>query len=53
MSMKAIAIKAHGDEKQLELFTMPRPVPSADEALIKVHGFALNPVRLIMSHFMI
>lgn len=45
MSMKALAITAHGDEQQLNLHQVARPVHTADDLLVKVSAFALNPVR--------
>ena len=45
MSMKALAFKTHGDEQQLDLHTVPRPTLLADDVLVHIRGFAINPVR--------
>lgn len=45
MSMKALGITAPGDEQHLNLHTIGRPTISADDVLVKISAFALNPVR--------
>jgi NADPH:quinone reductase-like Zn-dependent oxidoreductase len=43
-TMKAIQIKEYGDESVLNLTEVERPVPNADEVLIRVRAAAVNPV---------
>ncbi len=42
--MKAWAIKNYGKNSKLELLELARPVPEADEVLIKIKAASLNPV---------
>lgn len=43
-TMKAIRIHAYGGVDQLKYEDVPRPVPAADEMLVRVHGAGVNPV---------
>ena len=49
MSMKALAFRATGDEQVLELRQIARPLPGAEDVLIKVLAFAINPVRILLA----
>ncbi|MBD2309777.1 NADP-dependent oxidoreductase [Chroococcidiopsis sp. FACHB-1243] len=42
--MKAIAINEYGNEEVLNYIDVDRPVPKADEVLVKVHAAAVNPI---------
>ena len=42
--MKAVVIKEYGNSDVLNYETVEKPVPQADEVLIKVHVAAVNPV---------
>lgn len=43
--MKTLAFTAPGDEQVFKLLQVPRPTHGDDDVLIKVHAFAINPVR--------
>ncbi|MSQ73166.1 MAG: NADP-dependent oxidoreductase [Betaproteobacteria bacterium] len=42
--MKAAVIRAFGPPSVLQIETVPRPEPSADEVLVKVHAAGINPI---------
>src|SRR5262245_33992245 len=44
--MKAVVIREHGDESVLRLEDRPRPVPAADEVLVRVQAVGLNHLDL-------
>jgi len=41
-TMKAIVIRRFGGPETLELAEVPRPVPQADEVLIRVHAVTVK-----------
>lgn len=43
-TMKAIQIKEYGDESVLNYTDVERPVPKADEMLVKIEAASVNPV---------
>jgi NADPH:quinone reductase-like Zn-dependent oxidoreductase len=43
-SMRAMIYRAYGGPERLELVELPRPVPAADQLLIRVHASSVNPV---------
>ena len=45
MSMKAITLSGFGNEQDLKLSEVSIPQTGANDVLIKVHAFSLNPVR--------
>ncbi|UPK72277.1 NADP-dependent oxidoreductase [Chitinophaga filiformis] len=46
--MKAIRIHAFGGPEQMQLDEVPRPVPAADEILVKVYATSVNPADYII-----
>jgi NADPH:quinone reductase-like Zn-dependent oxidoreductase len=46
--MKAVRIHAFGGPKVLQLEDVARPVPAADELLIKLHASGVNPVDWVV-----
>ena len=42
--MKAIILKQNGGTDQLQLTTLPEPVPAADEVLVEIKAIGINPV---------
>ncbi|WP_373514860.1 NADP-dependent oxidoreductase [Persicitalea sp.] len=46
--MKAIRIGEYGGPEVMELREMDRPVPRADEILVKVYASGINPVDLVV-----
>lgn len=44
--MKVLGYKSHGDENQMDLFEVPRPSYGDNDVLVKLSGFAINPVRI-------
>jgi len=42
--MKAVVFNRYGGNEVLEVREMPRPVPGADDVLIRVHAASVNPV---------
>ena len=45
-TMKALGYKAYGDENQMNLFDVPKPSYGDNDVLVKLSGFAVNPVRI-------
>ena len=43
-TMRAIVHRCYGGPEVLRLETLPRPVPKADEVLVRVHAAAANPL---------
>ncbi|ERK44869.1 oxidoreductase [Levilactobacillus brevis ATCC 14869 = DSM 20054] len=44
--LKTIAIDKYGTAKEFYAAEMPQPVPQADEVLVKVHAFSINPMDI-------
>lgn len=44
--MKALGVTATGNSAQIKSLTVPVPSINADDLLVKVSAFSLNPVRL-------
>jgi NADPH:quinone reductase-like Zn-dependent oxidoreductase len=42
--MRAIALQKYGGPEALELVEIPRPVPKANQVLIRVHASSVNPI---------
>ena len=42
--MKAVVFNKYGGNEVIEVKQVPRPVPGADDVIIKVHAAAINPV---------
>jgi NADPH2:quinone reductase len=42
--MKVIRVAAHGGPEVLKLEEVARPVPAADQVLVKIHAIGVNPV---------
>ncbi len=45
LKMKAIRIHKHGGPEQIVLEEIPKPVPSAGEALVRVHASGITPTE--------
>ena len=43
--MKAIRVHAYGGPDQLVLEEIPRPIPQADEILVRVHAAGVLPME--------
>jgi NADPH:quinone reductase-like Zn-dependent oxidoreductase len=46
--MKAIRIHQYGGPEVLQMEEVPRPVPAADEILVKIHASGVNPVDWVI-----
>lgn len=46
--MRAVVVERYGTEEVLEIRDVPRPVPGADEVLVRVHAASLNDWDLAM-----
>ncbi|WP_421568065.1 NADP-dependent oxidoreductase [Stenotrophomonas sp. PD6] len=44
MTMKSVLIRAYGSNEQVELADVARPVPNANEVLIRVQAAGVNPI---------
>jgi len=44
LSMRAVRFHEYGDSKKLSVDTIPRPVPGANEILVKVQFAGVNPI---------
>ena len=44
--MKTIAITKYGSADEFKEIAMDRPVPQADEILVKIHAFSINPMDI-------
>ena len=42
--MRAMIYRAYGGPERLELAQLPRPVPAANQVLIRVHASSVNPI---------
>ena len=42
--MKAIVLQSFGGPESFELCDVPKPVPHADQVLVRVHATSINPL---------
>ncbi|GEO70392.1 NADP-dependent oxidoreductase [Levilactobacillus acidifarinae] len=42
--MKTIAINQYGPATEFNLLELPKPTPTADEVLVEIHAFSINPM---------
>lgn len=47
MSMNALGVIGVGDASAIQHLQLPIPTVGADDLLVKIHGFSINPVRRI------
>lgn len=43
--MNALGVIGVGDASAIQLLQLPIPSVGADDLLVKIHGFSINPVR--------